>query len=95
MEETAEIGIFGGTGIYDSGLLKEPKEVEIDTPYGKPSDPIRLNSFGKCCHPPFGSGCQPSKLPFERTLVIGHEIKPSIIQFPARPKTKFMVSREL
>ena len=34
MEETAEIGIFGGTGIYDSGLLKEPKEIEIDTPYG-------------------------------------------------------------
>ena len=34
MEETAEIGIFGGTGIYDSGLLKEPKEIAIDTPYG-------------------------------------------------------------
>ena len=31
-KETAEIGIFGGTGIYDSGLLKEPKEIEIDTP---------------------------------------------------------------
>ena len=42
MEETAEIGIFGGTGIYDSGLLKEPKEIAIDTPYGKPSDTIQL-----------------------------------------------------
>ena len=31
MEETAEIGIFGGTGIYDSGLLKESKEITIET----------------------------------------------------------------
>ena len=45
MEETAEIGIFGGTGIYDSGLLKEPKEVAIDTPYGKPSDTITIGEF--------------------------------------------------
>ena len=27
MNETAEIGIFGGTGIYDSGLLKDSKEI--------------------------------------------------------------------
>ena len=45
MEETAEIGIFGGTGIYDSGLLKEPKEIAIDTPYGKPSDSITIGEF--------------------------------------------------
>ena len=45
MNESAEIGIFGGTGIYDSGLLKEPKEIEIDTPYGKPSDTITIGEF--------------------------------------------------
>ena len=45
MNETAEIGIFGGTGIYDSGLLKESKEIEIDTPYGKPSDSITIGEF--------------------------------------------------
>ena len=44
-KETAEIGIFGGTGIYDSGLLKEPKEIEIETPYGKPSDTITIGEF--------------------------------------------------
>ena len=32
MEETAEIGIFGGTGIYDSGLLKDSKEITIFSP---------------------------------------------------------------
>ena len=45
MKENAEIGIFGGTGIYDSGLLKEPKEITIDTPYGKPSDTITIGEF--------------------------------------------------
>jgi len=45
MQETAEIGIFGGTGIYDSGLLKESKEITIDTPYGKTSDSITIGEF--------------------------------------------------
>jgi 5'-methylthioadenosine phosphorylase len=43
--ESAEIGIFGGTGIYDSGLLKEAKEITLDTPYGKPSDAITVGVF--------------------------------------------------
>ncbi len=43
--EQAEIGIFGGTGIYDSGLLKEAKEITVDTPYGKPSDTITVGIF--------------------------------------------------
>ncbi len=45
MGDQAEIGIFGGTGIYDSGLLQDTKEVSIDTPYGKPSDTITLGTF--------------------------------------------------
>ena len=45
MEEKAEIGIFGGTGIYDSGLLENPQEIDIDTPYGKPSDKITIGIF--------------------------------------------------
>lgn len=45
MEKDVEIGIFGGTGIYDSGLLEDAKEVEVDTPYGKPSDTITVGTF--------------------------------------------------
>ncbi len=45
MDESAEIGIFGGTGIYDSGLLKNGKEITIDTPYGKTSDTITIGEF--------------------------------------------------
>ena len=43
--EQAEIGIFGGTGIYDSGLLKESKEITVDTPFGKTSDSITVGTF--------------------------------------------------
>ena len=45
MEYEAEIGIFGGTGIYDSGLLEDAQEVSIETPYGKPSDSITIGIF--------------------------------------------------
>ena len=45
MEKDVEIGIFGGTGIYDSGLLENPQEIQIDTPYGKPSDKITVGVF--------------------------------------------------
>jgi len=43
--EQAEIGIFGGTGIYDSGLLSETKEITVDTPFGKTSDSITVGIF--------------------------------------------------
>ncbi len=45
MEKDVEIGIFGGTGIYDSGLLETPQETDINTPYGKPSDTITVGMF--------------------------------------------------
>ncbi len=46
MKHAAEIGIFGGTGIYDSGLLENSTEVDVDTPYGRPSDAITIGEFG-------------------------------------------------
>ncbi|MDO8640306.1 MAG: S-methyl-5'-thioadenosine phosphorylase, partial [Nitrosarchaeum sp.] len=45
MEKDVEIGIFGGTGIYDSGILENAKEITIDTPFGKPSDAITVGIF--------------------------------------------------
>ena len=45
MNESAEIGIFGGTGIYDTGLLNDSKEITIETPYGKTSDSITIGEF--------------------------------------------------
>jgi len=45
VDQKAEIGIFGSTGIYDSGLLQDSKEITIDTPYGKTSDSITVGVF--------------------------------------------------
>ena len=38
--DTAEIGVFGGSGFYS--LLEDVREVKVDTPYGAPSDSIFL-----------------------------------------------------
>jgi 5'-methylthioadenosine phosphorylase len=38
--DTAEVGVFGGSGFYS--LLDEVREVKVDTPYGQPSDSIFL-----------------------------------------------------
>ena len=45
VSNTAEIGIFGGTGIYDSELLQDSKEITMETPYGKTSDTITIGEF--------------------------------------------------
>lgn len=47
MDKDVEIGIFGGTGIYDSGLLQDAYEIDVDTPFGKPSDTITVGVFNK------------------------------------------------
>jgi len=41
----AEIAIIGGTGIYDSNAFENVKEIDIDTPFGKPSDKILVGDF--------------------------------------------------
>ncbi|HJN20511.1 MAG TPA: hypothetical protein QGF01_06210, partial [Candidatus Nitrosopelagicus sp.] len=33
-DQQIEIGIFGGTGIYDSGLLEDSKEIEYNASGG-------------------------------------------------------------
>src|SRR5918912_1870430 len=35
---TAQIGIIGGSGLYQMPELKEIEEVRVDTPFGSPSD---------------------------------------------------------
>jgi 5'-methylthioadenosine phosphorylase len=39
----AEIGIIGGSGFYS--LFENPKKVDVETKYGKPSDSITLGSM--------------------------------------------------
>jgi len=47
-EVVANIGIIGGSGLYDPEILREVREIKIYTPYGEPSDKIVVGSlFGK------------------------------------------------
>jgi len=44
----AEIGIIGGTGVYDQKAFQNVEEVSVDTPFGKPSSEILVGDlFGK------------------------------------------------
>jgi 5'-methylthioadenosine phosphorylase len=41
----ADIGIIGGTGVYDQSLLENIEQVNIETPYGKPSDVATVGEY--------------------------------------------------
>ena len=43
MADTAEIGVFGGSGFYS--FLDDVQEVEVDTPFGAPSAPLMVGEF--------------------------------------------------
>jgi 5'-methylthioadenosine phosphorylase len=70
-EERAEIGIIGGTGVYDPGLLEGSKEIKVYTPYGKPSDLITIGFF------------KGRKIAFIPRHAKGHQIPPHKINFRA------------
>ena len=38
----AEIGVIGGTGLYDMEGLEAIQDLDLQTPYGTPSSTIRL-----------------------------------------------------
>ncbi len=42
----SRLGVIGGSGFYSIDKIECHKEIEIDTPYGKPSDSIRLFRVG-------------------------------------------------
>jgi 5'-methylthioadenosine phosphorylase len=37
-----KLGIIGGSGLDNPDLLKDAKNIEVDTSYGKPSSPLRI-----------------------------------------------------
>ncbi|SVD24284.1 uncharacterized protein METZ01_LOCUS377138, partial [marine metagenome] len=44
--EESKLGIIGGSGFYSINGMNSSKEFEVDTPYGKPSDAIRIFNIG-------------------------------------------------
>ncbi|MFC2006055.1 S-methyl-5'-thioadenosine phosphorylase [Chloroflexota bacterium] len=64
----AKIGVIGGTGLYDIEGLTDIEEVDITTPFGKPSDTIvggRRGGVGIAFLPRHGKGhrISPNELP--------------------------------
>ena len=41
----AEIGIIGGSGLYKMDALKDVEEVQVDTPFGSPSDALIVGTL--------------------------------------------------
>jgi len=81
----AKIGVIGGTGLYDIEGLTDIEEVNIDTPFGKPSDSIivgRLGGVGIAFLPRHGKGHRitPTEVPYRanihalKSLGVGHII---------------------
>ena len=40
-----KIGIIGGSGLDNPDILKHAKDIEVDTPYGKPSSPLKIGTI--------------------------------------------------
>ena len=64
----AKIGVIGGTGLYDIEGMRDIQEVNINTPFGKPSDTIvigQLEGVGVAFLPRHGKGHRipPGELP--------------------------------
>ncbi|MEM4577119.1 MAG: S-methyl-5'-thioadenosine phosphorylase [Candidatus Nezhaarchaeales archaeon] len=70
-EGNAEIGIIGGSGLYDPLMFGSPQEVKVYTPYGPTSDSVFLSEFrGK-------------KIAFIPRHGRGHKIPPHKINYRA------------
>lgn len=40
-----KIGIIGGSGLYNVGIIKNTEEIEVETPFGKPSDKLTIGKI--------------------------------------------------
>jgi 5'-methylthioadenosine phosphorylase len=45
MENSVDIGIIGGTGIYDPELFSAKREIKVHTPYGEASDLVTIGEY--------------------------------------------------
>ena len=71
VHHTAEIGIIGGSGLYEIEGFEARGEVAIETPFGKPSDAFIVGTFGD------------KSVAFLPRHGRGHRISPSEINFRA------------
>ena len=68
---TATLAIIGGSGLYSMPGLSETRELDLDTPFGKPSAPIVVGTL------------EEQKVAFLARHGLGHHISPSEINYRA------------
>ena len=71
MSERAEIGIIGGSGLYDMAELTDRHEVRVETPFGEASGPYVLGTL------------RGRRVAFLARHGAGHRITPSELNFRA------------
>lgn len=71
MNDEISLAIIGGTGLYAMNGLKNKSELNIDTPFGRPSSPIVIGELGN------------RKVAFLARHGVGHTLLPSEINFRA------------
>ncbi len=65
MDSTPDIAIIGGSGLYEMQGLNGVRQVEVDTPFGKPSAPIAIGEL------------EGRQVAFLARHGLGHSISPS------------------
>lgn len=69
--QTADLGIIGGSGLYQMQGLENLETLDLDTPYGKPSSPLTIGELrGK-------------RVAFLARHGIGHVLSPSEVNYRA------------
>jgi 5'-methylthioadenosine phosphorylase len=71
MTEQATLAIIGGSGLYEMQGLQDTKELQLDTPFGKPSAPIVTGEL------------EGTRIAFLARHGIGHHITPSEVPYQA------------
>ena len=69
--ETVQIGIIGGSGLYDMAEVTDRKEVALSTPFGDPSGPYVLGTL------------RGRRVAFLARHGAGHRLLPSELNFRA------------
>jgi len=70
-KEVAEIGIIGGSGVYDPELLEEAREIKVYTPYGAPSALVTVGTY------------KSERIAFIPRHGKGHTIPPHMVNYKA------------
>lgn len=84
----AKIGIIGGSGLYDSGLLEDSKQIKVNTPFGRTSDLVTVGKFkgvDLVFIPRHGKGhsFNPTEVPYRANVWAMKELKVTHILAPS------------